>query len=1342
MSGIGPEQLNINKLSKIVALQSDIQGDKLVERLSELSTVQKEDAGLNGGNGLSEYEYLIQKSAMDSISNPTSIDSIHPININGTEYIMLNKGSEIEFYSFIENRIDTTFTLEGSIPNPESSEYSSVFFDDETQTLFLSSKNTNYLGTFDPWTAENNDGVNTHIIDYLDPVAKNLTAESVKTPIVPVSSLNNVGHIRIIKDIAGAAGDGFVKLSGDAFPFSNPIDVSLLDANYNENGYFGSSIATTKLSSGLNALMIGKPGLDANTDGKIIYHEYSDDFSSFSHPGIILPPDDNPVSYFGKKIALSKDGTKLAVSGKEGVSHYVYIYEIKNSIYVDGQWNYINKIPLYTENPDMVWMDNFLICSDYLANSTDGRILKISKNVNLFIWEIEFSYDGSIENDRFGKSIVGNSKLIIINSDSNLYFIEKFIDNIVPKKLRASGSLSKLFATETKIGYYESNIHDVILYNRTNTIDEVINFLIDSTVVPTEETLNKVPDNIIDSQIKESTTHILQEDLIYSSNSVIESNEEYTAIGMPDLKKVVIYKTEDFIYNKLDNPYLTISEDNIAYFGRNIAISGDNIAITGREFAGVYSIISGNLIFEMDGTLLPSSSVTHTVSLSSSKYTTKYFVVGSPYSSTDGYINNGSVFIYETSNGYADVIGPAIRSGDQTGQSFGSSIAVYSTSNLLIGSKNYDNGDGINRGKIDKFQGSGANSWDNPTSKYGNIAGGLFGSYIRIYDSSIYVYEDINSGSVYVFDIIFDLKNTYVDTSGLSESHFGKEFLKYNDYMIFKGDYNYHIFFKDNYIFSIEREDGVSFDNNGFILILDHLFFLNRKIGVDTINYKADSLLVRNHNFKSNFYLEKFSKIMKDQINEHETHISNLPTTILDITTEKVRDVSVGHNSTSFGNSMDSYSNYIIFGAKNADLHETSNTGAAYLYRFTKDKNGLPERELLHTFDDLTDSGDRFGEQVAISSNFIFVSSKEANTNFFTNNGCIYVYNRSDYSIVDILSGPGNNDYLGTVMKANDDYIVAYGAGSLYIYKYDSGGDTWGSPFVINSIGHPTDIAIQSNKIYVGQGDLTNISSNDGYVLIYEDLSNNNTWTLDTTLYGSGGVDDLYGCGVAVNNNYLFITEMGEKKIYMYDRVSLKLVDIVSGLDHSTNDPTNVSLICTDNILIIQHGSSFENKLSTFKIFNNSLIESMKNISIEDNFSINVDSSSYEMCLISDNDLYLNSCNIAAGSTSSYVYFLKLDNLPQLAERLNELDKKIGGVNLLTNILTSGTNGVLNTIQIPASASFLFAKCVYEDVNGFTSQAIELNPTVSGFTVTLNPVLDVPANYENKTVRITIAYTE
>ncbi len=254
-----------------------------------------------------------------------------------------------------------------------------------------------------------------------------------------------------------------------------------------------------------------------------------------------------------------------------------------------------------------------------------------------------------------------------------------------------------------------------------------------------------------------------------------------------------------------------------------------------------------------------------------------------------------------------------------------------------------------------------------------------------------------------------------------------------------------------------------------------------------------------------------------------------------------------------FGYSMDMNNNYLAVAAPYYNDSATD-SGIVYIY-------DVSTGNLLNTiYNPHIEDNDYFGKTLAISDDYVAISSYNDMDGTLTDEGQVEIFNILSGDLVATISSPNNvnSGEFGLYMNISDNTIIigdpfndniARDAGAVYIYKMDfSGSDT------INGAG--------GDDILYGL---------DGDDIIYGGAGND-------TIYGGTGADDLYGDGgadrftfmledaiSAIDNIYDFNTSEGDiidisNVLYNYDPITDAISDFVTFTDNGADSIMSIDI--------------------------------------------------------------------------------------------------------------------------------------------------------------------------------------
>ncbi len=240
------------------------------------------------------------------------------------------------------------------------------------------------------------------------------------------------------------------------------------------------------------------------------------------------------------------------------------------------------------------------------------------------------------------------------------------------------------------------------------------------------------------------------------------------------------------------------------------------------------------------------------------------------------------------------------------------------------------------------------------------------------------------------------------------------------------------------------------------------------------------------------------------------------------------------------------------------------------------------------------ETGDNFGEAVAISGNYAIIGSLGDDENG-VNSGSAYIYYNNagtweQYQKITASDGQ-TNDFFGVNVTISGDYAFACSlgansyAGKVYAFYNDAG--TWTeTDILIASDTESSDLfgeSMVANGDYVIIGALGNddFGSQSGSAYIFQNNSGN--WTEITKLTASDGAEsDQFGTAVSIYGDYAIVgADHSENhgKIYAFYNNSgtWEQTQIIESADISVGDFFGVSVCVYDEYLAIGASSKSDN---------------------------------------------------------------------------------------------------------------------------------------------------------------------
>lgn len=220
-----------------------------------------------------------------------------------------------------------------------------------------------------------------------------------------------------------------------------------------------------------------------------------------------------------------------------------------------------------------------------------------------------------------------------------------------------------------------------------------------------------------------------------------------------------------------------------------------------------------------------------------------------------------------------------------------------------------------------------------------------------------------------------------------------------------------------------------------------------------------------------------------------------------------------------FGNQIAMSGNYLIVGAYQEDDAGGAESGKSYIYNVTT--GGL-----LFTLNNpnpySTSAADYFGDKIAMSGNYAIIGTEYEDDAGGTSSGKAYIYNVTTGALVHTLNNPN-----------------AYGT---------SAGDVFGR-----------SVDIFGNYAIVGADNEDDGNSSSGKAYIFNVTTGALVYTLDNpNAYGTTATD-VFGSKVAINDHYAFVAASGEDAAGKTNVGRVYIFDLTTGGLVRTLDPITPS---------------------------------------------------------------------------------------------------------------------------------------------------------------------------------------
>jgi len=284
---------------------------------------------------------------------------------------------------------------------------------------------------------------------------------------------------------------------------------------------------------------------------------------------------------------------------------------------------------------------------------------------------------------------------------------------------------------------------------------------------------------------------------------------------------------------------------------------------------------------------------------------------------------------------------------------------------------------------------------------------------------------------------------------------------------------------------------------------------------------------------------------------------------LFELASLNAEDADSGHY---FGHAVAVSGNYIVVGAF---LHDK-------VYLFQKEENGTITHLSTFSGED-TESGDLFGISVAIDGNTIAIGATMEDTDQ-SNSGAVYLFKyypdspESLYQIAKIkASVPNSGDQFGQSVAIDGNYIAvgapkddthATDAGSLYLFYLESGNNITQKAKVFSGDLHANDLfgyAVDIDYPYIVSGAYQN-TSGAGSAYVFK-IDTTGLTQIDRLIASDGDFNDHFGIAVSIFGQYIAIGANGDD-----DGISNSGSAYVFKLDSdATNDFTELAKLHAGN---------------------------------------------------------------------------------------------------------------------------------------------------------------------------------
>lgn len=281
-------------------------------------------------------------------------------------------------------------------------------------------------------------------------------------------------------------------------------------------------------------------------------------------------------------------------------------------------------------------------------------------------------------------------------------------------------------------------------------------------------------------------------------------------------------------------------------------------------------------------------------------------------------------------------------------------------------------------------------------------------------------------------------------------------------------------------------------------------------------------------------------------------------------------------NSEYFGNFVVKNDKYIAIGARLDDNTNGQDAGAVYIYKIGKGELNFHQKIIAPNGND----NDKFGIELAIDDDFLFISAMAEDVNGFADQGAVYVYRLENdfWNFFQKINLSTNYSYacFGNCVDVYNNYAIIgaykYEGGRAFLYKYT--GTTWELIQTLsNTSGNGlsyfgADVAIYENKVMVSSQEsflkgavyFYNIN-NDNFELVDEFRD---VYVQESSQFGIHiDMNSEFGVVSAYKRDTLNFTNIGSVTMYKYDNEKWKLDTVVLPNDKMNN--MKFGYICSIN---------------------------------------------------------------------------------------------------------------------------------------------------------------------------------
>lgn len=240
-----------------------------------------------------------------------------------------------------------------------------------------------------------------------------------------------------------------------------------------------------------------------------------------------------------------------------------------------------------------------------------------------------------------------------------------------------------------------------------------------------------------------------------------------------------------------------------------------------------------------------------------------------------------------------------------------------------------------------------------------------------------------------------------------------------------------------------------------------------------------------------------------------------------------------------FGGAVAISGDHIVVGARYDD-ESGSNAGAVYFFR----RNGNSWEFQTKATAAGGYAGDYLGGAVSIDGDYAAIGAIGRDDNGSTS-GAVYIFKRNSVSgswfqVDQLLAADGaESDQFGYSVAIDGAFIIvgapydddtAAGSGSVYVFKKDSGLDTWSQVSKVTAADPAADdrlgwsVDISGDYALAGSPLDDGVATNTGSAMVIKRDSGYDTWSRDTKLTASDTMaNDQFGGSVAIYDDYIAV---------------------------------------------------------------------------------------------------------------------------------------------------------------------------------------------------------------------------